>query len=142
MRPVSWWASRVRQFRAHLAARVAPDERVALATGLTPAQLELFDAMPVADRRHGLDVAACLRAQGVSDPDVILAGLLHDAAKGPGVGLWPRVAWSLGEAWGPWVVSVAGLLPGFRLALERLRDHAAPRDNEYGELLRLADEAN
>ncbi len=166
MRPVSWWASRVRQFRAHLTAWVAPDERAALATRLTPAQLELFDAMPAADRRHGLDVAATLQAQGVSDPDVILAGLLHDAGKGPGVGLWPRVAWSLGEAWGSWVVSVAGLLPGFRPALERLRDHAelsadlaatagcpartvalirhqaAPRDSEYGELLRLADEAN
>ena len=33
--------------------------------GSTPAQLALFDAMHVADRRHGLDVVASLRAEGV-----------------------------------------------------------------------------
>jgi len=166
MRPASWWASKVRQFRAHLRARVAPTERAELGAWLTAAQLELFDAMPAADRRHGLDVAAALRARGVSDADVILAGLLHDAGKGPDVGLWPRVAWSLGEGLGPWLVSAAALLPGFRVALDRLRDHAglsadlaaaagcpprtvalirhqaAPNDTEYGELLRLADEVN
>ena len=38
--------------------------------------------MHVADRRHGLDVVASLRADGVTDPDVLLAGLLHDAGKG------------------------------------------------------------
>jgi hypothetical protein len=122
--------------------------------------------MHVADRRHGLDVVATLRAESVADRDVLVAGLLHDAGKGPGVGLWPRVAWSLGEASGPWVVSIARILPGFGRALDRLRDHADlsaqiaadagcsprtvalirnqanPHDPEYGELLRLADEAN
>ena len=112
----SWWASKVRQFRAHVRARVSPAERSALATWLTAAQLAVFDGMPVADRRHGLDVVARLRIDGVSETDVLLAGLLHDAGKGPGVGLWPRVAWSLGEAWGDWVVRrrspAAGLRPG------------------------------
>ena len=61
----SWWASRVRQFRSHLRARVAPHERAALATWISPEQLTLFDAMHVADRRHGLDVADSLRAEGV-----------------------------------------------------------------------------
>jgi hypothetical protein len=120
----SWWASKVRQFRAHVRARVSPAERSALATWLSPAQLAVFDAMPVADRRHGLDVVARLRIDGVSEADVLLAGLLHDVGKGPGVGLWPRVAWSLGEAWGDWVVRVARRLPGFGRALDRIRDHA------------------
>ena len=166
MRRASWWASKARQFRSHLGARVTPEERAGLASWLTPPQLTLFDSMHVADRRHGLDVVTTLRRRGVSDPDVLLAGLLHDAGKGSSIGLWPRVAWSLGEAWGPRAVSVAGRLPGFRHRLERLRDHAvisaqlaaeagcsprtvalirhqaAPRDPEYGELLRLADEAN
>ncbi len=160
------WVSKVRQFRSHLTARVAPGERAALAGWLTPAQLALFDAMHVADRRHGLDVVATLRAGGTTDDELLLAGLLHDCAKGPTVGVWPRVAWSLGAAWGPWVVGVARVLPGLSASLDRLRDHAelsarqaleagcSPRTAELirhqadpvepaaGELLRLADEAN
>ena len=61
----SWWASKVRQFRTHLRARVTPEERAALATWTTAPQLALFDSMHVADRRHGLDVVASLRADGV-----------------------------------------------------------------------------
>ena len=164
--PTFSWASKVRQFRSHLRARVRPSERAALVGWLTPAQLALFDGMHVADRRHGLDVAASLRAAGVTDDELLLAGLLHDCAKGPGVGVLPRVAWSLGEAWGPWVVTVARGVPGFSGALNRLRDHAdlsarmalgagcsartaelirhqaAPLEPAAGELLRLADEAN
>lgn len=161
----SWWASKARQFRAHLRASVAPAERAALAAWLTPPQLALFDRMHVADRRHGLDVVATLRAEGVTDPDVLIAGLLHDAGKGQ-TGVWPRVAYSLGQAYGTWVWSVAGLVPGLRGGLTRLRDHAetsavlaagagcsgrtvelirhqdAPIDPVDGRLLQLADEAN
>ena len=161
----SWWASRARQFRAHLRASVTPEERAALATWIAPAQLELFDTMHVADRRHGLDVVASLRAEGVTEPDLLVAGLLHDAGKGD-TGVWPRVAYSLGSRYGSWIPRVASVLPGFRPALERLRTHAdtsaalaasagcsprtvelirnqdAPLDAEFGELLRLADEAN
>lgn len=161
----SWWASKVRQFRTHLRARVAPAERSALATWVTPRQLEVFDAMHVADRRHGLDVVATLRRQGVTDPEVLLAGLLHDAGKGD-TGVLPRVANSLGQAYGSWIWRLAGVLPGFGPALERLRTHAdtsaqlaaqagatrrtvelirhqdAPVDGEAGRLLKLADEAN
>jgi hypothetical protein len=161
----SWWASRTRQFRAHLRASVAPEERAALVTWIAPAQLDLFDTMHVADRRHGLDVVASLRAEGVTEPDVLVAGLLHDAGKGD-TGIWPRVVYSLGSRYGAWIPRVARVLPGFRPALERLRTHAeasatlaaaagcsprtvelirnqdAPLDVEFGELLRLADEAN
>lgn len=161
----SWWGSRARQFRAHLRARVAPVERAALVAWTTPAQLALFDTMHVADRRHGLDVAASLRAEGVTDPDVLLAGLLHDAGKGD-TGVWPRVAWSIATVYGEWTLRVSRRLPGFGPALDRLRRHAgvsadlaaaagcsartvdlirfqeAPTDPEFGELLRLADEAN
>jgi hypothetical protein len=161
----SWWASKARQFRSHVRARVAAAERAELAAWLTPAQLDLFDSMHVADRRHGLDVAATLRADGVADADVLLAGLLHDAGKGD-AGVWPRVAFSLGQRYGAWVWRVAGVVPGWRAAIGRLRTHAAssavlaaaagcssrtvalirdqdaPQDAEFGELLRLADEAN
>jgi hypothetical protein len=161
----SWWAARTRQFRAHLRASVAPRERAALAAWISPAQLALFDSMHVADRRHGLDVVASLRADGATDPDVLIAGLLHDAGKGD-TSVWPRVAYTLGARYGSWIWTVSARLPGFRPALQRLRAHAetsaslattagcsartvalirdqdAPTDPEFGELLRLADEAN
>ena len=83
----SWWASKARQLGRHLVARVAPTERAELAGWLTPPQLALFDGMPVADRRHGLDVLERLRAPGTDAPgsddrDLLLAGLFHDAGKG------------------------------------------------------------
>lgn len=160
----SWLARKARQFGGHLRARVSENERRAVAAWTTPAELALFDAMHVADRRHGLDVVAALRGAGVTERDVLVAGLLHDCAKGD-TGVWPRVAWSLGEVLGPWVWSLAAHLPGWRLALERLRTHAeasaelvaaagasprtvdlirhqsAPRDERYGHLLLAADEA-
>ena len=161
----SWWATKVRQFRAHVRALVGPAERSGLEAWLTDPQLALFDGMHVADRRHGLDVVATLRAEGVTDPEVLLAGLLHDAGKGR-TGVWPRVVHSLGQAYGSWVWGVAGVLPPVRAALARLRDHAevsaslaraagcsprtvelirhqdAPLDPDAGRLLKLADEAN
>jgi hypothetical protein len=161
----SFWGSKVRQFRAHRGARVAAAERTAAADWLTSAEITLFDAMHVADQRHGLDVVATLRDQGVTDRDVLAAGLLHDAGKGQ-TGLWPRVAFSLGQEYGRWIWRAAGVIPGWSAALARLRDHAeisarlaadagcppltvelirhqdAPRDPSFGELLRLADEAN
>ena len=161
----SWWAGKVRQFRSHLRASVSPGERAELATWATPAQLALFDSMHVADRRHGLDVVASLRADAATDPDLLLAGLLHDAGKGD-TGVLPRVAYSLGQHYGTWIWSASGWLPGFGPALERLRTHAEtsaalalgagcsvraadliryqddPRDPVAGERLRVADEAN
>jgi hypothetical protein len=162
---MGWWRGKIRQFRAHVGARVSAAERTEVATLLAPAELAVFDAMHVADRRHGLDVVAALRAERVTDRDVLVAGLLHDAGKGR-IGVVPRVVHSLGQAYGPWVWRLAGLLPGMRPALERLARHAEisaeiaaragcsrrtvelirwqeePRDPEFGELLRLADEAS
>ena len=85
--------------------------------------LEVFDAMHLADRRHGLDVVVTLRAEGVTDPELLLAGLLHDAGKGD-TGVWPRVAYALGQHYGAWVWSTVRLIPGWSTALDRLHDHA------------------
>jgi hypothetical protein len=161
----SWWASKVQQFRSHVTARVGVDERAGLVDRISPAQMALFESMHIADQRHGLDVAATLRAEGVTEDDVVLAGLLHDAGKGH-VGVWPRVAYSLGQRYGTWVWTVASVLPGWRRALRTLRDHAeasatlagdagcsartvelirhqdAPIDPVAGRALQLADEAN
>ena len=167
MRPGSaaWWLAKIRQTKRHILARVPARERDAAAAWLTPAQLALFDGMHVADRRHGLDVVAALRDAGEHDPEVLLAGLLHDAGKGD-TGMVPRILHSLDQAHITWPALALGWLPGMRRALVRLRDHAdtsarlaeaagcpartvelirwqdAPRDPEAGERLRLADEAN
>jgi hypothetical protein len=136
-----------------------------LAAWTTPGELALFDAQHVADRRHGLDVVAYLRRAGVRDRDVLAAGLLHDCAKGD-TGFGPRIAWSLGERFGEWVLVPARLVPGWPTAVDRLRDHAeasatlveeaglprravelvrhqaSPLDPAYGALFHAADEAS
>ena len=98
-------------------------ERGALAGLLTPEQRGLFDSMHPADRRHGLEVVRRLRAEGWSEPELLVAGLLHDAGKGR-TGLWPRVAWSLGQRYGRPARRAAELLPGSAPALRRLDLHA------------------
>ncbi|MES2208987.1 MAG: hypothetical protein V4515_02240 [Chloroflexota bacterium] len=140
-------------------------ERNNLLGWLTPTQVAVYDGMTVADRRHGLDVVAALRRQGINDRDVLVAGLLHDAGKGA-TGVLPRIVHSLGQAYGPWIPRQVGRLPGMTEALRRLEAHPersarmaeeagcsrrtvelirwqeTPHDPEYGERLRLADEAN
>ena len=91
---------------------------------LEPSQLELFDRMHVADRRHGLDVMADLRRSGAVDRDLLAAGLLHDCGKGSRTRLVHRVAWSLGQRYGTWVWRASSRLPTFRAGLGAMRDHA------------------
>jgi hypothetical protein len=160
-----WWAAKIRRTFGYLWGRVRPDERDELGRWLAPPQLELFERMARPDQRHGLDVVAGLRAHGVTDHDVLVAGLLHDAGKGPSARLAHRVAWSLGQKYGTWIWRVAGRLPTFGRGLDRLRHHAdlsadlaaqagcSPRSvglirrqdkpvDEAGRLLRAIDEAN
>ncbi len=161
----SWWASKVRQFVGHLGASVTVEELRELETWLTPPQRAVFGSMPRADQRHGLDVAARLRSEGAIDPDLLVAGLLHDAGKGRSVGVWHRVGWSLGERYGRRVRGAVERLPGFPAALDRMDRHAelsatlalqagcSPRTADLirlqsaptdaaGEALRRADEAS
>jgi hypothetical protein len=136
-----------------------------LSDWLDKPQLDLFDSMHQADQRHGLDVVTALRADGHDDLELLLAALLHDCSKGPTVRLPHRVAWSLGERYGDGVLDAFARGPGFRLAFERLRNHADdsarmaldagcsqrtaelirhqadPTDPEAGVALQLADEA-
>jgi hypothetical protein len=163
---LTWWANKVRQSLRHVVGRVADREIATLRQSLTPAQLRLFLGMHRADQRHGLDVVETLRRSGRAEPELILAALFHDAAKGPSVKLWHRVAWSLGERYGEAPLRLAARLPGFPAALERIRHHpersaelalaagcppltaqlirlqAAPEHRPLVDALRFADEAN
>lgn len=86
---------------AHVRARVTPPEAAFARRVLPAAAADLFEGMPVADRRHGLDVGARLVAAGHDDPDLLAAALLHDVAKGHRMRLWHRVAGVLLEASAP-----------------------------------------
>lgn len=121
----AWWTEKVGRVVGFVFARVGADERAEVAGLLTPAQMALFEAMPRPDQRHGLDVARDLRRAGFGeDRDLMTAALLHDAGKGPSVRLWHRVAWSLGQRYGPRVVRVAAGVPGAAPAFDRLERHA------------------
>lgn len=89
---------------AHVRARVDPAEVALVQRILPPGGASLFASMPVADRRHGLDVAERLLQGGHDDPDLLGAALLHDAAKGHRMRLWHRVAGVLLEAFAPSVL--------------------------------------
>jgi hypothetical protein len=92
---------RVEQFFGHLTARVGADEALRAQRVLPAGAWSLFAAMPTADRRHGLDVMERLLAAGRDDPDLLVAALLHDCAKGQRLRLWNRVAGVLLEAFAP-----------------------------------------
>lgn len=92
---------RVAQFVAHVRARVGPDEEAFARRVLPATAAPAFETMPVADRRHALDVAAALLAAGHDSPDLLAAALLHDAAKGARMRLWHRVAGVLLESLAP-----------------------------------------
>lgn len=160
-----WWAAKTRRVGGFLFGRVREAEVAALGSLATPAQLALFRAMHRCDQRHSLDVLAALRVVGATEPDLLLAGLLHDCGKGR-TGLLPRILYSLTQAYGGWIAAPFRLLPGMGEALVRLerhpelsarlaatvgcsercvdliRHHVHPRDPELGRLLRLADEAS
>lgn len=119
----SWWGHKARQAWRYLSGHVDDDERRALVAWLTVPQVRLFESMHRADQRHGLDVVRALRAAGHDDPDLLLAGLFHDAAKGPTVGFGARVGWSLGQHYGPRVRAAFEALPGYRAAFARQDGH-------------------
>ena len=83
---------RVGQFVSHLTARVTPDEEATAHRILPATAWPLFDGMPVADRRHGLDVVRRLLERGIDDRELLAAALVHDAAKGRRLRLWHRVS--------------------------------------------------
>jgi hypothetical protein len=163
---MSWWAAKARRFGRYFVGRVRAAEKAELARWLTPAQLALFEGMQRADQRHGLDVVAALRSSGRSEEELLLAGLLHDCAKGRAIRVWHRVGWSLGERYGAAVERLFARLPGFTTAFATMRDHAArsaemaraagasaltaelirnqaePTDEVLGRALLLADQAN
>lgn len=115
-------------------ARAGADvDRTVLAL-LTPEQRTRFEAMPAFDQQHLCRVAQHLRSQGVTDSEVLLAGLLHDIGKADGstqVRLPDRVAKVLLKRLSPGTLtSVASQYPDGRfggLALTMLHPEIGAR---------------
>lgn len=117
-------AYRGRQFLRAVLPRIREDERATVEPYLPGRLRDLFESLPAAEQRHGLDVFQALRAAGHSDPDLLAAGLLHDCGKGR-VRVWQRVAFVVLQAAGPRVLrrlaSPRG--PGWRRAFDRMLRH-------------------
>jgi hypothetical protein len=163
---MNWWSAKVRRFWLYFFGRVGAPERNELEGWLTAAQIKLFDSMHRADQRHGIDVVAALRAEGQTDLDLLLAGLIHDCGKGRSLHVWHRVGWSLFERYGRRVERGLLRLPGFKKGFATMAAHAArsaelareagcstttadlirhqaePVDEVLGKALLLADQAN
>jgi hypothetical protein len=86
---------------AHVRARVQPAEEAVARRILPDRAFALYRAMPVADRRHALDVVDRLLAAGHDDADLLAAALLHDTAKGDRMRLWHRASGVLLDALAP-----------------------------------------
>jgi putative nucleotidyltransferase with HDIG domain len=123
---------RVRQFLRAAGAWAHPQRLEELARcHLQGRSLELFQGMPRYDRQHALQVARTLESMGHSDPDLLVAALLHDAGKtGLADGrlrLWHRVTVVLVSAVSPALLEQIGLdRPGsWRRPFFVQRHHAA-----------------
>jgi hypothetical protein len=94
---------RTRQFWLTVRASALSDEDQAVVDDLlTPAQQELFARMQLSEQHHGLRVLNMLREQGETDPDLMVAALLHDVGKSRyRLRLWERVLIVLGRAFFP-----------------------------------------
>lgn len=169
MIPLSRVRYRVLQFWQTLWAPWRPVDLVYVEARLTPRLRALFCTLPKSEQQHAVEVSRALEAQGLSDPDLITAALLHDVGKARiRPWLWERVLVVLGEhffpqraelwsrgaprglrrgfvirrqhaAWGAELAADAGATPR---TLALIRDHHHP-DAEDGELVALqaADDA-
>jgi len=118
---------RVGQFWRHSSARVSSAENARATEILGPRLAPFFFALPVNDRRHGLDVLETIEREGVAAPALLQqAALLHDTGKADArLSVVERSLTVFLNRFSPSML--AGLLrirPGFRRRYQSYRDHA------------------
>lgn len=87
------------------------DARLVSTILASPDQQALFNRMPSNDQRHAAAVARTLQSAGYTDPALMQAALLHDAAKSIAQPLLHRVAIVLLEAFWPAALARLGVAP-------------------------------
>ncbi|MGB0385184.1 MAG: hypothetical protein ACPGWR_10200 [Ardenticatenaceae bacterium] len=91
---------------------------------LSPAQQRLFFAQQTGDQAHAITVARTLQAQGYDDSRLLLAALLHDAGKAPGVSVAYRTAMVLIKKIAPdWLATLPPRTEGWLAPLARAYHH-------------------
>ncbi len=109
---------RVRQFGRYLKAHLSLEERQAAEARLGPRLAELFGRMTRAEQAHSVRVAQALAAEGQTEPDLLLAALLHDVGKTRApLSLWERAL----------VVVCGNFAPGLAERLGRAEDGRGPK---------------
>jgi putative nucleotidyltransferase with HDIG domain len=103
---------RIRQFVYAAGAWVRREDTDIARRHLTPAAVDLFQAMPRYDRQHALNVFRLLQERGYRDPDLLTAALLHDVGKTThpqgALGLWHRVMFVLMRTFWPGLLERIG----------------------------------
>lgn len=100
MKRIKQVAYRLRQVRQQLgfADPLSEVEKQTVAELLPEAAYTLFTSQSDADQQHALRVCRGLQARGHSNPDLLVAALLHDVGKGnKRVPFWTRPAIVLGK---------------------------------------------
>ena len=129
---------RARQFWQALVTRPRPGELVKAEAVLSPFQMVLFSGMQPSEQAHALRMLEALQAQGETDPDLLVAALLHDAGKQRcPLRLWERVVIVLVQAASPslvrrWGEPSASGCRGWRKPFSVAAQHA-----EWGAVLSL-----
>ncbi len=115
---------RVQQVWLFLRRRLSEEDMAWVQERLTPAQQALFFAQQSGDQAHAVTVARTLQAQGYHDERLLVAALLHDAGKAPGVSIAYRTAMVLIKKIAPdWLAALSPHTAGWLAPLARAYHH-------------------